>query len=179
MTLTDLLIVLATLLSPLIAVQVSKHLAASNEARGRKEWIYKTLMATRAYTLAPAHVEALNRIALEFLPSVPKEKAVLDAWEQYLDHLGVKQDAGWGNRRVELMVDMLHSMGQSLGYRFNKTQIKNGIYAPIAHGEMESAQEAIRRMTVELLEGSRSLPIRAFDNPPRSEVAPPKDAPLS
>lgn len=161
MTLTEGLIVLATLLSPLIAVRVSRHLDISKENRGRKEWIYKTLMATRAYNVAPAHVEALNRISLEFLPNAPKEKAVLDAWEQYLDHLGQQQDTGWGSRRIDLMCDLLFAMGASLGYTFNKTQIKNGIYLPTAHTQAEEHQLAIRGMVKEVLEGTRAIPVKA------------------
>lgn len=90
MSLTDILMVLATGLSPLIAVQVTRYLDDKNEERGRKSKIFKTLMATRAYTLAPAHVEALNRIDLEFSSKRKTEKAVLDVWQQYLDHLGNK-----------------------------------------------------------------------------------------
>ena len=64
MILTDVLMVSATALSPLIAVQVTRYLDDCNEERGRKLSVFKTLMATRAYTLSPAHVEALNRIDL-------------------------------------------------------------------------------------------------------------------
>jgi hypothetical protein len=76
--------------SPLIAVQVTRYLDDRNEVQGRKLQIFNTLMATRAYTLAPAHVEALNRIDLEFSSKRAAEKAVLDIWLQYLDHLGDK-----------------------------------------------------------------------------------------
>ena len=84
------LMVIATALSPLIAVQVTRYLDDRNEQRGRKLAIFKTLMATRAYTLAPAHVDALNRIDLEFSAKRKSEKAVLDVWQQYLDHLSNK-----------------------------------------------------------------------------------------
>ena len=48
MTLTDILMVLATAISPLIAVQVTRYLDDRNEVRGRKLKVFKTLMATRA-----------------------------------------------------------------------------------------------------------------------------------
>lgn len=161
MTLTEILIISATALSPLIAVQVTRFLDDRNETRGRKLQIFKTLMATRAYTLAPAHVEALNRIDLEFRTKDRKEKAALDVWQQYLDHLGNKtmQVDAWADRRIDLLVDLLHAMGNSLGYDFNKTQIKNGTYAPIAHGRIEDEQEKLRQLTIELLDGKRVLPM--------------------
>jgi hypothetical protein len=100
------------------------------------------------------------------------EKAVLDVWEQYLDHLGNKgmESQAWGSKRIDLLVELLHAMGKALGYGFNKTQIKNGTYAPVAHGRIESEQERVRQMTLELLEGKRVLPMHVTNLPP---LAPP------
>lgn len=167
MTLTDILMVLATGLSPLIAVQVTRYLDDRNEERGRKLQVFKILMATRAYTLAPSHVEALNRIDLEFSPSRRKEKAVLDAWQQYLDHLGDTpiEPSAWAIRRIDLLVDLLGAMANALGYEFNKTQIKKGAYAPIAHGHLEKDQEQLRKMWLELFDGRRSLPMHITSLP--------------
>lgn len=170
MTLTDILMITATALSPLIAVQVTRYLDDQNEEHGRKLQIFKTLMATRAYTLAPSHVEALNRIDLEFSTKRRQEKAVLDVWQQYLDHLGNKsmQIEAWAEKRVDLLVDLLYAMGQALGYDFNKTQIKNGTYAPVAHGRIEEEQEKVRQFTIELLEGKRILPMYVTNLPNQS-----------
>ena len=84
MNLNDLLMVLAVLLSPLIAVQVTRYLDNKKEARERQLWIFKTLMATRASSLSPHHVEALNRIDLEFKAQTKKDKDVIEAWKVYL-----------------------------------------------------------------------------------------------
>lgn len=167
MSLSDVLIILATALSPLIAVQVTRYLAGQNEIRDRKLWIFKTLMATRAQSLSPVHVEALNRIDLEFSAKNKQEKAILDIWAQYLDHLGNGQlsPEAWGERRLDLLIDLLHVMGHTLGYSFNKTQIKNGIYAPIGHSRLESEQEQVRQLVLELLSGKRSLPMEVTSFP--------------
>lgn len=120
MTATEVLMILATALSPLIAVQVTRYLDDRNEERGRKVAVFKTLMATRAYTISQRHVEALNTIDLEFMPKRPKEKAVLDVWQQYLDHLGNTgmEAAAWNVRRVDLLVDLLYAMAKALNYDF-------------------------------------------------------------
>lgn len=171
MTLTDTLIILATALSPVIAVQVTRFLDDRNEERGRKLRIFKTLMATRAYNISPAHVEALNSIDLEFSVKKPLEKSVLDVWQQYLDHLGNLQmdPSAWNVRRVDLLVELLYSMGKCVGYDFNKTQIKNGTYSPTAHGRIEDEQSRIRSMTIELLEGKRGLPMQVINPPIRND----------
>lgn len=167
MSLTDILMIAATALSPLIAVQVTRYLDDRNEERGRKLQVFKTLMATRAYNLSPGHVEALNRIDLEFAGKSKGEKAVREAWQQYLDHLDSKALEGqaWGDKRMVLFVDLLHAMAVMLGYEFNKTQIKNSTYAPQLHGRVESEQERVRQLTLELLEGRRSLPMAVTSIP--------------
>lgn len=167
MTLTDILMIAATALSPVIAVQVTRYLDDRNEERGRKLQIFKTLMATRAYTIAPAHVEALNRIDLEFSSKKLIEKNVFDVWQEYLDHLGNRKMAAeaWDVRRVDLLVDLLYAMGKAVGYDFNKTRIKNGTYSPTAHGRIENEQEEIRRLTLELLNGERDLAMRVTNIP--------------
>lgn len=161
MTIADALIIIATLSGPIIAVQVTRFLDERKETRGRKLQVFKTLMSTRAYTLTTAHVEALNCIDLEFSSDRPSEKKVVEVWRQYLDLLGNKSMSHelWGEKRVELLVELLYVMGQSLGYDFDKTQIKNGTYAPIAHGRIEEEQEAIRSLAIEFLQGKRVLPL--------------------
>ncbi len=100
-----------------------------------------------------------NSIDLEFAGGGPKEKAVRDAWQTYLDHLGSKtlEGQGWADKRVDLQVELLYAMGRCLKYDFNKTQIKNAAYSPVMHGRVESEQEQLRTMVLELLEGKRSL----------------------
>ena len=171
MTLSNVLIILATALSPLIAVQVTRFLASQNEVRERKLWIFKTLMATRAHSISPMHVEALNRIDLEFSPRNRKEKAILDIWAQYLDHLSNDKLSveAWVEKRTDLLIDLLFSMGKSLGYDFNKTQIKNGTYSPVAHGRLENEQEQVRQLILELLNGTRSLPMHVTSSPTPAE----------
>jgi hypothetical protein len=173
MTLTDVLMIAATAVSPLIAVQVTRYLDDRNEERGRKLSVFKALMATRATTLAPQHVEALNRIDLEFSSKRPKERAVLDAWQQYLDHLSQTGMAAevWAVRRLELLVDLLYVMGNLLGYDFNKTQLKNSAYMPTGHGKLEEDQHRFRLLMLELLEGKRVLPMFVTNIPPQQGSA--------
>lgn len=167
MTTTDILMILAVITGPIIAVRVTRYLDDRKEVRERKLRIFKTLMATRAYTLSPNHVEALNRIDLEFAPKKKHEKKVLDAWKEYLDLLGTKglSQEQWGVKRADLLVELLFHMGHSLNYDFDKTQIKNGTYSPIAHGKMEEQQESIRQGLIDILKGDQSLPMHIVSLP--------------
>lgn len=159
---TDLATVFAALLSPLIAVQVTEWIRRSQEARNRKLHVFRTLMSTRAASLAPTHVEALNLIDIEFQVSVAEEKKVVDAWKLYHAHLSDRdypQDQ-WPVRKAELLVDLLYEMAVCLGYEFDKAHIKNSSYYPKGYGETEEEQHRLRRAVLDAFDGG-ALKIQA------------------
>jgi hypothetical protein len=160
LAITDWVTIVAIFTGPIVAVQLTRFLDDRREIRGRKLQVFKSLMATRAYTVSWDHVEALNRIDLEFDKRKKKERAVLDAWKEYLDLLSNDQMPfeQWGVKRVDLLVELLHKMAIVLDYDFDKTQIKNSSYSPRAHSDTEAQQEALRQSTIELLKGERALP---------------------
>lgn len=175
MGISDWLMITAVLLGPIVAVRLTRYLDNKREIRERKLWIFKTLMATRASTLSPHHVEALNRIDLEFDADNRKEKEVIEAWKAYLDLLSdtmIPQEQ-WGTRRVDLLVELLHKMARVLDYEFDKTHIKNSSYYPRGYGELEADQAAIRRGVKELIEGKRVIPMYVTNLPP---VKPPGES---
>ena len=137
------------------------------EIRNRKLHVFKTLMATRAYAVSPKHVEALNRIDLEFSNKHKKEREVVYAWKEYLDLLSSKEmpREQWDTKRVDLLVELLHKMATVLDYEFDKTHIKNSAYAPIAHGDIEEQQKFLRVGLIEILEGKREVPMRVTNLP--------------
>ena len=162
MTISDWLMIFAVFTGPLVAVQLTKWQDSQREKRQRKLDIFKTLMATRAYGVSWNHVQALNSIDLEFERSVPAEREVIDSWKAYLDHLNTKavSQEHWVTRRIELMTELLHKMAAVLGYDFDKTHIKNASYAPIAHGDLEQQQQALRQLSIEVLQGHRTVSVR-------------------
>lgn len=104
-------------------------------------------------------------IDLEFYGGGPKEKAVREAWKQYLDILDTRPESdaagAWGMRQTELFVDLLYEMSNSLGYDFDKTHIKNSVYLPVAHGNLEQDQNVIRTGLVNIFTGKAAFPIVA------------------
>ena len=145
---TDLATICAVLLSPLIAVQITEWIRRRQEARARKLQVFRTLMSTRAASLAPTHVEALNLIDIEFQVSVVEEKKVVDAWKLYHAHLSNLQypQDQWPLRKAELLVDLLYEMAVCLGYAFDKAHITNSSYYPKGYGETEEEQHRLRRV---------------------------------
>ena len=66
MNVTDLIMIAAVFLGPIVAVRLTRYLDNRKEIKERKLEIFKSLMATRSYIVSWLHVEALNRIDLEF-----------------------------------------------------------------------------------------------------------------
>jgi hypothetical protein len=177
--------VAALVISPLLAVQASRIIERGKEKRARQLSVFKTLMQTRASGLAPDHVQALNRIDVEFYvrPGVrrrldKKSQAVLRAWKAYLDHLNVENPdaSAWITRKEDLFVDLLFAMGQCLGYDFDKTDIRRTSYFPRGHGEIELDQLRIRKGFADVVEGRKGLPVYVVQPP---APPPPPEQPSS
>ena len=161
--LVDVITVVAILLGPILAVQAQTFLERRRQKRETRLKVYRALMATRATKVAPNHVEALNLITIDFYG----EKAVLRAWDSYIDHLNapVQADHAWLERTNDLFLSMMEEMGKSLGYDFPKSQIKREGYISKAQADIESDFGAIRKGLVEVLAGNTSIPIRAAGGP--------------
>jgi hypothetical protein len=155
--LTDWLIAGCTLAGPVLAVQAQKWVEGFREKNARRLTIFRTLMATRAQNLNPAHVEALNAVPIDFY----RDKKVMDAWEEYFMHLttsSTANDPTWGPKRIDLFVKLLAAISSKVGYEFNVAEM-NRIYFPNAHGELDEQQTFVRKAIVALLKGDISLPI--------------------
>ena len=167
MQLNDWLIVGSTLLSPLIALQISELLKGRQLVRDEQFRIFKTLMSIRSSNLDPRHVEALNLIDVVFHKGSKAQIDIRRLWKQYLHHLGDRNypKESWGAKRVELLVDMLHAMAEFLGYDFDKTHITTQCYYPDGYGDIETEQKSIRRSLAEVLSGKRAFPMSVSNWP--------------
>ena len=170
MELTDILTICAIIIGPIAAVQIQKLLDRIRDKRNRKLFVFKTLMASRGSALSHAHVEALNRIDLEFSDNKKFEK-VIQAWKEYFDNLSQKVDDNqipvWSAKNEELLVSLLFEMGKSLDYSFEKLLIKRNIYSPIGHATIEREQENLRKNLNEVLEGQRIIPMTLVQDEPQ------------
>jgi hypothetical protein len=152
-------VVLATIAGPILAVQIQKHLERGRDQHQRRVWIFQTLMRTRAAQLSQDHVNALNAVPIEFHGKAKSDKAVVNAWNLYLDHLNdrVMDRNVWAAKRIDLLVDLLEKMGTCLKYELDEVYIRRGVYSPEGHAIVESEQEIIRRGFVALVTGERPL----------------------
>ncbi len=133
------LIVAATFLGPILAVQAQKWVEAFRERRRRKISVFEQLMATRGSRVSPEHVRALNMIDLVFY--------------------------GEKTKGDELFTNLLFATSKDLGFRFDRVQLKRGTYTPIAHGEIEAEQTELRRATLSLVTGKHALQMNVVGFP--------------
>ncbi len=170
MSLEAWLTIAATILGPVLAVQAQKAVESIREINDRKTAVFDKLMATRASRVSPEHVQALNMIDIAFYGRTrlgirgrsKTEHAVLDAWREYHDHLGIKADGAgiplWNVTSQELFINLLFAMSRDLHYTFDRVQLKRGAYSPMAHGELEIEQASLRRAAIRAFSGE--VPLR-------------------
>jgi hypothetical protein len=163
---TDLAIVFATLIGPVLAIQAQKWVEQSRERAQRRASVFRTLMITRATALSPAHVEALNIVPIEFHGNKKTFVEVVDAWKEYIDHLYKSQEdmPRWVEKRIELLNYLLFKMGSVLGYKFNSVEISREIYSPKGHAAVQNDQEIIRQGLAKIFRGEMAFPmeVKAF-----------------
>ena len=177
----EIIMVIAILVGPILAVQAQKYLDSLRESRNRKLNVFHTLMSTRATRLSIEHVGALNMIDIEFYGrkifgkrfQSEGEKKVTNAWKVYNDHLNNRADEArieaWVDRSDDLFTSLLYAMSQYLGYDFDEVQLRRDCYRPIAHGDIELEQQKLRQGFVEVLEGRKSFPMAVTYLPPVAE----------
>jgi hypothetical protein len=77
----------------------------------------------------------------------------------------------WAARKSELLVELLYEMSKSLGYNFDKVQIKSGSYYPSGYEDNDLDMLESRKLWLEILRGKRHLPMVAgiYNLPPKEE----------
>lgn len=169
LTAREWVMVAATVAGPILAVQAQKWIERIRERRQRKQQLFQQLMATRAARLSAEHVQALNMIDLVFYGShffgihrrSKTERAVIETWREYHDHLGTQYPEGggpaWNARLEELFTNLLFAIATDVRFKFDRVQLKKGVYSPQAHGELEREQIAARKLALEVLGGKRAI----------------------
>jgi hypothetical protein len=164
----NILTIVAIVVGPILALMAQRWLDIVREKRKRRLQLFHSLLTSRAMPLSIEHVRTLNSIELEFYPRRGKNKAVIDAWRTYLDHLNTPRptDAvgsaqNWDARSAELSVDLIYQMSQSVGYDFDRSMIKRGAYYPAGLGNMENEQAALRQAALKVFEGNTAIRVQS------------------
>ncbi|WP_070206445.1 MULTISPECIES: DUF6680 family protein [Stenotrophomonas] len=169
-TISDSLIVFATLLGPVLAVQAQQWVERARKTSDLRAWVFTTLMNTRATRMSTAHIEALNSITIAFHDGgrrwrSKKSQAVLNKWREYLAHLSQQtpvseaEFAAQAARGTEIFTNLLEAIAIERGFDVDRAEIVAGAYHPrgFVHGELQR-NEAIERV-MQILRGESGLPV--------------------
>lgn len=167
-TISDGLIILATILGPVLAVQAQKWVERARKTADVRTWIFTTLMNTRSTRMSAAHIDALNGITIAFHDGgrrfrSKKSQAVLNKWREYLTYLGQAtptsdaEYAAHAARGTEIFTNLLETMAIERGFEVDRAEIVAGAYYPkgFALGEQQR-NEAVDRV-MRILRGEKGL----------------------
>lgn len=177
------LTIAAIILGPVLAFGIQHWRDVRREDRNRKRKIFNQLLLTLKVPMAPAHVDAINSIPLEFYSSTE----IIRAWRLYTSHLnnsGMLKSNGqrWGERKFELLIDLAFEMGKSLGYdHIDKATLRDNLYVPQGYEDREAQFSQIRESLLQALRGERAIPMTMVGPvqveepiPPTPEIMRPK-----
>jgi len=166
-TITNILTVVAVIVGPIAALMIQRCLDKSREADKRRQQLFQTLWATRAFPgrLQYKHVEALNMVSLSF----KGYKAVIEAWNEYLDKLlspdpaDEVQKAQFYKERDAKFYALLYAMSQALDYSFTRLEVEKQFYSQVAHGTWAQQETFLREGVAKLFNGETALPVRLIN----------------
>ena len=145
--------VLATALSPLIAVQVTRYLDAKSAAEQERRRLFRDLMAHRMGQFESLEfVSALSLIDVEFVENTPENKAIREALSAYREQVHIYTNrflpvakyeslppdqrnafdaelASINLKRTDALVDLLQALALALGLDISRQAIAiNGFW---------------------------------------------------
>lgn len=168
-------VVIATLLGPVFAVLVTRHVDDTRRIRERRLTVFRSLMATRRTALAADRVAALNMVEIEFHGVEP----IQAAYREVMKHANHPKPlpANWGDQHAKLVTKLLSEMARLLGYKLQQLDVLDGGYYPEGLADMEAEQQAVRRALIQVLNGNRPLLVSpAAPTPPVPYPPPPPPA---
>lgn len=157
------IIAVATLIGPILAVVATRIVDVWRERSQRRYQIFVALMATRRQTLNNAHVEAINKIDVEFA----NNREVIRSLRAYMDELEEPINQGDNSldlrerRRRRRFAELIQAIGKATGKRLDKNDFLEGGFYPQGWADYEDLQFRNMKLFNSLLSQRSALKISA------------------
>jgi hypothetical protein len=164
-------IVGATFFGPVAAVLITRWRDWVREKRGRRLFIFRTLLATRRQAITQEHVTALNLVEADFYGV----ETVETAWRQYHQHLNsaprgrpmtIEENKEFEEKRNDLLAKLVFAIASSLGFTMSEIDIRNGGYAPDGWRYRDDRLGLIQEFAKDMASGRRALPVYVWQPTP-------------
>lgn len=164
-------VVLATLLGPVLAVYVTRRIDDKRQRIARQLDIFRLLMSARRVPLSADRVRALNLVEIEFHGN----RSVEEAYRDLMRHINTPPPlpVNWQDRQRSLATKLLSEMGRVLGYNIQQLDVLEGGYWPQGFVDIESEQQQVRQVLLEVLSGRRPLLVSPAAPAPPAPFPPP------
>ncbi len=160
--------IFAILLSPVIALLISKWLDNRKEKRFQRLSILGTIIANRHTPTSPDAVRAMNLIDIAFY----KDVKVRTLWKEYLEKLsneGLDNELGWKQRK-DKNLELIHAMAKNLGYGDAITHLDvDRFYYPLGLSSQETTGKEITAELLRVLKATQSLSAEPCKKEPSEE----------
>lgn len=166
----------AIIYGPIKAVKITREMDDRKAQKERKFSLFRNLMRTRQVQLDAEHVFSLNLVEIEF----HGDKNVIQAYRSYINHLSsplpaVDVQQKYYDDRKDLFIDLLHEMGKTIGYDFDRRDLAKFGYAPVGWGNDIERQKYVQSLLIEVLEYKRPFPVAHMILGPNNPFPPPPD----
>jgi hypothetical protein len=151
---------------PIKAVKITRDNDERREKLRREFEIFSNLMKTRRMVLDPTHVTTLNLVDVEFY----KNETIITAYRAYIENLQKFLPDNQPQHvidqflrdRDDAFFHLIHSIGQHLGFSFDKRDLQKFSYVPQGWQNVDVELQTFRRLTIEVLLGRRPLQVKQF-----------------
>lgn len=160
LTKIDWAVVMATLISPIVAVLITLWYQGRERIYQRRLAVFTTMMRCRKQRIGAEYVGALNLVPVEFHNSALVLKL-------YKELMSILEDTGWKNGedaanrligKVEAKsTELLSAMAKRLSIKLEQMDIHGGAYMPSAWLDEQASNMAMREVLLKVLSGQQPI----------------------
>ncbi len=156
MTNTDIVMTIAVIVGPIIAVLVTRLIDDIRSKKDRRLWIFRAMMKDRGDRLSNDFVAAFNLVEIEFYG----EDKVIQSWKDYHSSLHKKIEINDLKDIDNKLAALLSEMAKVLGYKnMDKLDILNNSYIPKGWQNNVDKINKLHDMLIKVLNNEGSLSV--------------------